>query len=105
MRTSQIDQFIEERVIILTDGERIEGSLFHMGGVRLSDFLTSPIHQDSRFLKLKDPTVYCRRSGEELVKVPFAMVARDRIVMVMTHVAVPQDEPGSLAAAGRQFRR
>jgi hypothetical protein len=92
MINAQYKEFVEERVTVLTEGERIEGQLFHMGGTRLSDFLNSSAQQEFRFLKMKDPVVYCRRSGQELIAVPFLMVARDRIVMVLTHVP-PEAEP------------
>ena len=85
MRPGQYVQYVEEWITILTEGERIEGQLFHASGTRLSDFLNSSIQQESKFLKVKNPTVYCRHSGAELNKAPFLMVAIDRVVMVMTH--------------------
>ncbi len=91
MHSSQFDKFVEERITVLTEGERIDGLLFRMGGARLSDFLNSSIQQEAGFLKLKDAAVTCRRSGDSLAEVPFLMVARDKIVMVMTHA--PDAEP------------
>jgi hypothetical protein len=76
---------IEERVTIITDGERIEGTLYHVGGIRLSDFLNATSQQDSPFVKLKDSRVFDRRTGDELERAEFLMVARHRIVLVMTH--------------------
>ncbi len=107
MRSGQFNQFVEEPITILTDGERIEGKLFHMGEIRLSDFLNSSAQQDARFLKVKDPTVYCRRSGEELIKVPFLMVSRERIVMLMTHAPEPdpEDEADSFGSTPRRLGR
>lgn len=107
MAGNQFDRYAEELVTILTDGERIEGLLFYLGGSRLSDFLNSPIQQESKFLKVKDATVRCRRSGEELGKVPFVMVARDRLVMVMTQASpaeISAPAPASPAAipSGRE---
>ena len=89
MRGNQYENFVGERVTILTEGERIEGSLYYIGGVRMSDFLNSPNQQESRFVKLKDPIVHCRRTGEEMARAPFLMVACDRIVLVLTHSEDP----------------
>jgi hypothetical protein len=94
MRGNQFEQhYIEERVTVLTEGERIEGMVFYMGGSRLSDFLNSPNQQESKFLKIKDPMIYCRRSGDSISQVPFVLVARDRVVMVMTHKSPTASEP------------
>jgi len=93
MRVSQFEQYVEEQVTILTDSERIEGQLFYVGGSRLSDFLNSPIQQDAKFLKVKNPTVYCRRTGEEICRFPFLMVSRDRVIMVMTHTSLDNQAP------------
>jgi hypothetical protein len=84
MRLGLGDQVVDEKITILTDAERIEGQLFHLGGTKLSDFLNSSIQQDDKFLKIKSPTVYCRQSGDEKVKMPFLMVAIDQIVMIMS---------------------
>lgn len=88
MRLGSFEHYIEERVTILTESERVEGELFYVGGGRLSDFLNSPVQADARFLKIKNPTIYCRRSGQEICRVPFVMVARDRILMVMSHTSL-----------------
>jgi len=85
MRSGHFENHVEERITVLTEWERIEGRMFHMGGNRLSDFLNSPIQAESAFLKIKEPTIFCRRTGKELIQVPFLMVARDRIVMVMMY--------------------
>jgi hypothetical protein len=90
---NQYDQYIEECVTILTESERVEGLLYYLGGSRMSDFLNSPVQQESKFLKVKDATIRCRHSGEEIGKVPFVMVARDRVVMVMTHISPTADDP------------
>lgn len=87
MHGSRHDQFIEERVTILTESERIEGTLFYASGVRLSDFLNSPNQQEAKFLRIKDPIVTCRRTGQQTEKGPFALVSRDRLVLVVTHEA------------------
>ena len=91
MRPDQFGQFVEELVTVLTDGERIEGRLVHLGQTRLSDFLNSAMQQDAKYMKVKDPTVYCRKTGVMLVRVPFLLVSRDRVVMVMTHSSTDPD--------------
>lgn len=75
----------EERVTVVTSHERIEGNLFYAGGMRLSDDVNSSLSKQIPFLKIKNPTIYCRQSGEKLTQAPFAMVARDKIVMVVSH--------------------
>ena len=85
MNSNQFDQFVEEQITVLTEGERIDGLVYHVGGARLSDFLNSSIQQEASFLKVKDAAVTCRRSGYSLAQVPFLMVARDKIVMVLTY--------------------
>lgn len=89
---------IEQRVLIVTDGERIEGTLLHTDGMRLSDFLAAAEHYEISILKIKDPTVYCRRTGEELGRSRFLAVTRDRVVFVM----VLETE---MAAGGRDLGR
>jgi len=106
MRPSQqYSEFVEERVTVLTVGERIEGVLCYIGATRLSDFLKAPFQRDSKFLKVKNPRVYCRHSGEEINRVPFLMLARDRIVMMMTHSASESDEPARSKTPSGQFVR
>ncbi len=96
MRPMNMEPYFDERVTVLTDGERIEGRLFYMGGARLSDFLNAPLQQEFRFVKIKDATVTFRRTGEEVAQVPFVMIARERILLVMIHdpdpVAIPNDD-------------
>jgi hypothetical protein len=92
---NQYDQYLEEHVTILTENERVVGTLYYLDGARMSDFLNSPVQQESKFLKVKDATVYCQNSGEVIGKVPFAMVARDRVVMVMTHTPTTADDPAT----------
>ncbi len=87
----------EERVTILTEGERIEGRLFYMKNLRLSDFLNAPVQEESRFVKVKDPKVTLRQSGEILAQAPFMMIARERIVLVLTHTPEPDPEPEASA--------
>src|SRR5258708_4355149 len=90
---NQYDQYIEERVTILTDSERVEAILYYLGGSRMSDFLHPPFQRESKFIKVKDATICCRHSGEEIGKVPFVMVARDRVVMMMTPISPTADDP------------
>ena len=85
----------EERVTILTEGEQIEGRLFHMKNLRLSDFLNAPVQEESRFVKVKDPKVTLRQTGEVLAEAPFMMIARERIVLVLTHTVEPEPEPAA----------
>ncbi|MDB5350715.1 MAG: hypothetical protein JWN86_1962 [Planctomycetota bacterium] len=93
---------IEQRVLVITDGERIEGTLFHMGGIRLSDFLSAAAHQDDPYLKIKDPTVTCRRTGTELGRSPFLVVAKDRVVLIMASEAI--EEVAKVPVEARQPR-
>lgn len=79
---------VEKAVTILTDGEKVEGVLSHLDGIRLSDFLNAPMHQEAPFLIVLNAQVTCRRSGEELAKTPFMLIARNRVAMIMT----PTDE-------------
>ncbi len=93
MRANQrFEAVADERVTILTEGERIEGRLFYMSNLRLSDFLNAPVQEESRFVKVKDPQVTLRQSGEVLAHAPFVMIARERIVLVMTHTAEAEPE-------------
>ena len=107
MRGTQFEHYDEEQVTILTEGERIDGTLYYMGGARLSDFLNAPLQEEFRFVKIKNPTVRMRLTGEDLGNPPFVMVARERIVLVMAHHRDPsasnQDAPGATAAG--LFRR
>jgi hypothetical protein len=91
------ERFVEERVTLLTRGERIEGTLFHGVGVRLSDFLNSSIQQESTYVKIKNPTVRCRDTGETLDRASFAMVARDQIVILLMHE--PEGDMAPMGAA------
>ena len=93
MRPDQFGQFVEESVTVLTEGERIEGRLVHQGQTRLSDFLNSATQQEAKFMKVKNSSVYCRKTGVMMVQVPFLLVARDRIVMVMTNSSTDPDDP------------
>lgn len=74
---------VEHSITIFTEGERIEGKISHMEGIRLSDFFNAPMHQEAPFVILLNARVTCRRTGEELARPPFAMIARSRIVLVM----------------------
>lgn len=80
------------RVIVLTEGERIEGTLSHVEGIRLSDFFNAPGHQEAPFLIIQHARVLCRQSKEEMVDVPLVLVARNRIVAVMTPPARAHSE-------------
>jgi hypothetical protein len=91
MRPDQFGQFVEEPVTVLTEGERIEGRLVHLGQTRLSDFLNSAMQAEAKFMKVKGPSIYCRKTGVMLMQVPFLLVSRDRIVMVMTHSSTDPD--------------
>jgi len=99
MRRDEFEPCFDERVTILTAGERIEGTLFYGSVARLSDFLNAPFQQELRFVKVKEPTVFLRPSGEELGKFPFLMVARDRIELVMAHSEGGPDVARAGAAA------
>jgi hypothetical protein len=80
-----VGNYVQEQVTIMTETERIEGTLFHMDELRLSDFLNhSSMHEELPFLKIKNPQVFCRRTGQQLAHGPFLMVARNRIVLVLT---------------------
>jgi len=110
MRKDEFEPCYDERVTILTDGERIDGTLFHGSVARLSDFLNALFQQEFQFVKVKEPTVYLRPSGEELGKFPFLMVARDRIVLVMAHAEGGAEAPGragssALTHSARLLRR
>lgn len=96
MRGNQFEKCLDEQVTILTERERIEGTVYFGGGSRLSDFLNAPFQQEFQFIKVKDPIVYLRPSGEEMGRSPFLMVARDRIVLLMSHA--PADEPDRVGA-------
>lgn len=82
---------IDESVTVITDGERIEGFIPHMDAIRLSDYLNSQLNHVEPFLKLKESVVYCRRTGAELGRAPFLLVARARIAMVMTDSELGKD--------------
>jgi len=82
---------IDECVTVITDGERVEGLMPHMDSVRLSDYLNSQLNHTEPFLKLREAAVFCRRSGAELGRAPFLLVARARIVMVMTDSELGKD--------------
>jgi hypothetical protein len=88
---------IDEGVTVITDGERIEGCIPHMDTVRLSDYLNLQLNHVEPFLKLKDSIVFCRRTGAELDRAPFLLVARNRIVIVMT-----ESEHGKDSLADRE---
>lgn len=76
---------VEERVTIFTDRERIDGIITHMSTIRLSDFMIGEGHQTD-FIKIKDASIHCRQTGEELDQVPFVLIARDRITLLTTKV-------------------
>lgn len=84
-------RMIEEPVTVLTDGERIDGTIVHMDTIRLSDFLNSALGTEERFLKVKDPKITDRRSGEVVLNAPFFLVARERVVGIVAHVEVARD--------------
>src|SRR6478609_3503217 len=92
---------VEERVTIFTEQDRIEGTITHVSTIRLSDFMISEGHQTD-FIKIKNATITCRKTGEELDKVPFVLVARDRVTLLTTKTAtrVTPSTPSAPANAG-----
>jgi len=77
---------VEEKVTIFTDRDRIEGTITHMSTIRLSDFMIGEGSQTD-FIKIKNATIHCRQTGEELEQVPFVLIARDRITLLTTRTA------------------
>lgn len=78
------DNQAEERVVVYTKGERIEGILFYGASVRLSDSLNSEYARDYPFVKLKDAIITCRRTDREMARPPLALVARSAILLITT---------------------
>jgi len=68
----------EQRVVILTDALRIEGSLNLFTDVRLTDYL----NESKAFIALKDAVV-TNPEGRQVLKTAFMNVRRDSIQVIM----------------------
>jgi hypothetical protein len=78
-----------QKVLIFTDGERIEGTIRHGHGIRLSDYFNASVHRENPFVNLCDATITCLKTGQILFKGDFFMLARSRITMVMPGASEP----------------
>jgi hypothetical protein len=96
---------VEEKVTVFTDRDRIQGTITHMSTIRLSDFMIGEGHQTD-FIKIKNATIHCRQTGEEMEQVPFVLIARDRITLLTTQTATKTagTDCGELIGAGGRQR-
>jgi hypothetical protein len=77
-----------QRLLIFTENERVEGTVRHVQSIRVSDYFNAGVHRENPFVNVCDATVTSLRTGEVLCRGEFLMLARNRITMV-----VPLDEP------------
>lgn len=69
-----------EQVMFVTLREVIEGTLFHNENVRLSDALNAESRQHSRYITLKDATIYSISTGREILKTGFLLVSHSHVI-------------------------
>jgi hypothetical protein len=82
-----------QKLLILTETERVEGTVRHAQAIRVSDYFNAGQHRDTPFINVCDATVTCLRTGEVICRDGFVMLARQRVTLV-----VPLD--GSQVRAG-----
>ena len=76
-----------QRLLIFTENERIEGTVRHAQAIRVSDYFNADVHRQNPFVNLCDATVTNLRTSEVICRGQFVMLARSRVTMV-----VPLDE-------------
>jgi hypothetical protein len=77
------------RIFILTDQEFIEGTLFYPEAIRFSDAINAEAYRVNPFLPIKDARVFCRKTQKQLLRCPFFLVGRDKIIGI-----VPKEDAG-----------
>jgi hypothetical protein len=81
--------WMNQKVLIFTESERIEGTIRHGQGIRLSDYFNASVHRENPFVNLCEATVTSLKTGEIIFEGDFFMLARTRITMVMPGGAEP----------------
>lgn len=77
-----------EQMMVVTEREIIEGALYHNENVRLSDALNSEAKQHSRYVSLKDATVYSIATGREILTTKFLLISHSHVIYMTPKDAV-----------------
>lgn len=77
-----------EPMMVVTLREVIEGNIYHNLNVRLSDALNSEAHQHSRYVALKDATVYSIATRRQILKTGFLLISHSQIIYMTPKNAV-----------------
>ena len=102
---SSSQHLTEEPVVIVTNEDLIEGSIYYHHNVRLSDTLKSPSALENPYLALTNATVTHRATGKKVVHSRFMLVARSKVTALMPrselidsdHLAIPELQDTAIA--------
>jgi hypothetical protein len=88
-----------EQVMFVTLREVIEGTLYHNENVRLSDALNAESRHHSRYITLKDATIYSISTGREILKTAFLLVSHSHVIYMTPKGCVQTSATANIQAA------
>lgn len=95
-----IDEAVKtEQVMFVTVREVIEGTLYHNENVRLSDALNAESRHHSRYITLKDATIYSISTGREILKTGFLLVSHSHVIYMTPKGCVQTSATANAQAA------
>jgi hypothetical protein len=99
------DPIKTEQVMFVTLREVIEGTLFHNENVRLSDALNAESRHHSRYITLKDATIYSISTGREILKTGFLLVSHSHVIYMTPKGCVQMSATANTQAALKHTAR
>lgn len=92
-----------EEIMVVTFREVIEGTIFHNQNLRLSDALNAEAHQHSRYVALKNATVYSIATRRQILKTAFLLVSHAQVIYMTpkSSVSAADEAVPAVIAAGK----